>query len=583
MIEFGQLMSDMPSFQNRGSMKVDNVIPLPKGYKSFPSFAELTTTALTGSACGLHTQLSGSGTTNYCGDATKLYQMDSSLIFQDKSKATGYSNSTTENSRDFWAFSQYGNRVIATNYADNVQSFVEGTSTAFADLVSDIKAKYVSIIREFVFLGFVKEYETAKTFDSNTISSNQITISSHGFSTGDTVVYDRNSNTALTNLTDGSTYYVISVNSNAIKLSTTSANSLAGTAITLSATGGSQTHKVQKFIENQRRVKWSGINDPTTFTVSQTTMSDYQDLPDTGSIMGIVGGESFGVIFTERAIWRCDFVGTPLIFQFSKVADNIGAFAPRSIASIGSDIYFLAQDGFYKISNGSQITPIGKGKIDEYFLTDLSANFEGICSAIDINNSLYVISYRGANSTGGSTINNKLLVYNYATDAWSTCSGQALEFIGTASQEAFTTLESLDVLGSVDDLPKTLDSYFYGEGILGLAGFSSAHKFGKFLGGSMTATVDTTEFEGAEGKRSTLINARPIVDANGENTTITVTPITRSSQADKVTTGSAVTVKSSGDCPLRTNSRYHRLRVIVNGNFTNMQGVDVDARPEGKR
>ena len=38
MIEFGQLMSDMPSFQNRGSMKVDNVIPLAKGYKSFPSF-----------------------------------------------------------------------------------------------------------------------------------------------------------------------------------------------------------------------------------------------------------------------------------------------------------------------------------------------------------------------------------------------------------------------------------------------------------------------------------------------------------------------------------------------------------------
>ena len=73
------------------------------------------------------------------------------------------------------------------------------------------------------------------------------------------------------------------------------------------------------------------------------------------------------------------------------------------------------------------------------------------------------------------------------------------------------------------------------------------------------------------------------MDANGENTTITVTPITRSSQADSVTTGSAVTVKSSGDCPLRTNSRYHRLRVSVNGNFTNMKGVDVDARPEGKR
>lgn len=494
MIEFGQLMSDMPSFQNRGSLKVDNVIPLPKGYKSFPSFAELTTTALTGPAVGLHTQLSDSGTTNYCGDATKLYQMNSSIVFVDKSKAGGYNNSTTENSRDFWSFAQFGSRVIATNFADNIQSFVEGTSTAFADLVS-LKAKYVAVIRDFCFVGYTNE--------------------------------------------SGTTY--------------------------------------------SNRVKWSGINDPTTFTPSQTTLSDYQDLPDTGNVQGIASGEEFGVIFTDKAIWRADFIGTPLVFSFNKVADNIGCFAPRSIASVGSDVFFLSQDGFYKISNGSQIKPIGKGKIDEFFLDDLSSNKEGICSAIDTNNSLYIVSYRGSGATGGSTVNNKMVVYNYATDSWSTCSGQDLDFIGTASQEAFTTLESLDVLGSIDDLPKPLDSYYYQEGILGLSGFSSDKKFGKFLGGSMTATVDTTEFEGIEGRRSTLINARPIVDANGENTTITVTPITRSSQADSVSTGSAVTVKSSGDCPLRTNSRYHRLRVTVNGNFKNMQGVDVEARPEGKR
>ena len=494
MIEFVQLMSDMPSFQNRGSLKVDNVIPLPKGYKSFPSFAELTTTALTGPAVGLHTQLSDSGTTNYCGDATKLYQMNSSIVFVDKSKAGGYNNSTTENSRDFWSFAQFGSRVIATNFADNIQSFVEGTSTVFADLVS-LKAKYVAVIRDFVFVGYTNE--------------------------------------------SGTTY--------------------------------------------SNRVKWSGINDPTTFTPSQTTLSDYQDLPDTGNVQGIASGEEFGVIFTDKAIWRADFIGTPLVFSFNKVADNIGCFAPRSIASVGSDVFFLSQDGFYKISNGSQIRPIGKGKIDEFFLDDLSSNKEGICSAIDTNNSLYIVSYRGSGATGGSTVNNKMVVYNYATDSWSTCAGQDLDFIGTASQEAFTTLESLDVLGSIDDLPKPLDSYYYQEGILGLSGFSSDKKFGKFLGGSMTATVDTTEFEGIEGRRTTLINASPIVDANWENTTITVTPITRSSQADSVSTGSAVTVKSSGDCPLRTNSRYHRLRVTVNGNFKNMQGVDVEARPEGKR
>ena len=58
--------------------------------------------------------------------------------------------------------------------------------------------------------------------------------------------------------------------------------------------------------------------------------------------------------------------------------------------------------------------------------------------------------------------------------------------------------KSLDVLGNLDNLTRSLDSYYYGEGIVGLAGFNSEHKFGKFLANSLSATVDTTEFEGAE-------------------------------------------------------------------------------------
>ena len=584
-IEFGQLQADLPTYQNSGAIKVDGVIPLAKGYKSFPRFVGLSGTGLSTTPVGLFTSFSAGGSTNYAGDESKLYQMDSSLVFQDKSKAGGYNNSTTEGSRDFWAFTQFGSNIIATNGANYIQKFEEGVDSLFSDLVSDLKAKYLAVIRDFVVAGYTTEYDTAKTFDSNTISSNQITITSHGWSTGDTIVYDRNGNTALTNLTDGSTYYVIYVSANAFKVATTSANATAGTAISLSATGGSQTHKFQKYNVNNQRCKWSGLNDSSTWTPSQATQSGYQDIVGThGNIQAIVGGESFGVIFMERAIYRMDYVGTPLIFQFSKIADNIGAFAPKSVVSFGSDIFFLAQDGFYKLSGGQQLTPIGNGKIDDFFLQDITSNFEGICSAVDPNNSMVVWSYRGEGATGTNFINNKLICYNFNVDKWSTASEQTLLFMNSASQEAFTTLESLDVLGTLDGLPYSLDSYFYDEGIIGLGAFNSEKKFGKFLGASLDAEVDTTEFEGAKELRSTIINARPIVNANGsDNTTISVTPITRSSQADAVTTGTAVTTQSSGDCPLRSTSRYHRMRVKVTGNFLTMSGVDVETRPEGKR
>ena len=492
MIEFGDLQADLPTYQNSGALVVDNVLPLAKGYKSLAGFQALSGTGLTGSALGLFTSFSASGSTNYAGDATKLYQMDSSLVFQDKSKAGGYNNSTTENARDFWAFTQFGSNIIATNFADNIQKFEEGVDSTFSDLVS-LKAKYIAVIRDFVVSGYT---------------------------------------------TESSTTY-------------------------------------------NQRVKWSGINDSSTWTPSQATQSGFQDIVGShGNIQAIVGGESAGVIFMEKAIYRMSYVGVPLIFQFDKIADNIGAFAPKSVASYGNQIFFLAQDGFYKLTGAQQLEPIGNGKVDNFFFDDLSSNLDGITSAVDPNNSIVVWSYRGSGATG--TTNNKLLIYNYAVNKWSTGSGQDLEFIASASQEAFNTLESLDVLGDLDNLPRSLDSYFYREGVVGLAGFNSANKFGKFIANSLSATVDTTEFEGAEGKRSTLINCRPIVDGT-TNTSVTITPITRQSQLDTTTTGSAVSTNDTGTCPLRSTSRYHRIRVNVTGNFNTMSGVDIEARPEGGR
>ena len=87
MIEFGELQADLPTFQNSGAIKVDNVLPLAKGYKSLPGFQALSGTGLTASAVGLFSSFQKDGVTNYAGDSGKLYQMNSSLVFVDKSKA----------------------------------------------------------------------------------------------------------------------------------------------------------------------------------------------------------------------------------------------------------------------------------------------------------------------------------------------------------------------------------------------------------------------------------------------------------------------------------------------------------------
>ena len=95
-IEFGQLQADLPTYQNTGAIKVDNVIPLSKGYRSFPGFAALSATGLGTTPVGLFTSFSDGGSTNYAGDETKLYQMDTRLVFKDKSKAQKWAQSQSK-------------------------------------------------------------------------------------------------------------------------------------------------------------------------------------------------------------------------------------------------------------------------------------------------------------------------------------------------------------------------------------------------------------------------------------------------------------------------------------------------------
>ena len=82
----------------------------------------------------------------------------------------------------------------------------------------------------------------------------QITVTAHGWSTGQAVVYSNGGGTSIGGLTNGGTYFVIVVDANTVKLATTKALAVAGTAINLTDGVGashslSPSH-VATFLEN---------------------------------------------------------------------------------------------------------------------------------------------------------------------------------------------------------------------------------------------------------------------------------------------------------------------------------------------
>jgi hypothetical protein len=87
---------------------------------------------------------------------------------------------------------------------------------------------------------------TTKTFNGTVagvdIATEIITVTAHGFVTGQRVLYSNGGGTAPTGLTNATNYFVIKVTNNTLKLATTLVNAMAGTAINITAVGLGTAH-----------------------------------------------------------------------------------------------------------------------------------------------------------------------------------------------------------------------------------------------------------------------------------------------------------------------------------------------------
>lgn len=141
---------DLPDYMAGGSNKALNVIPkTPTSYGPLSSPA-VYSNALTKRCQGAYFGLDASGNVDgFAGDANDLYNLTAgSGNWTQISKTAGvYSVAADER----WNFTRFGNRIIATDFADNIQSFLVGTDTKFSDLSANApKARYVTVVKSFL-------------------------------------------------------------------------------------------------------------------------------------------------------------------------------------------------------------------------------------------------------------------------------------------------------------------------------------------------------------------------------------------------------------------------------------------------
>lgn len=492
LIRIGEWLPDRPENNNPGSNNVENVTVEGESYKPFKNFASVTNAVSTGDRVfGAFSFIDDEGNVeNFASDQHELFNQSGS-DWVNVSVSSTAANTYNTASDGQWRFTSFGQRIIATNLADEIQSYVVGESTAFTTLSTAApKVKDVAIVNNFL----------VGVHTSN------------------------------------------------------------GTVI-------------------PNRVQWSALNDPTDWSTSAVTLSDFQDLEEEGGFnQRIIPTQNYGLIVRENALVRMEFIGSPGIFQFTTAERNRGTKAINSVVSDGIIVYYLSENGFYAF-DGTNSIPIGDNKIDRFFLSKLDDNLLHLVKgAINPVEKYIAWGYKDATKSGVLT---DLIFYHWSENRWSQAT-ENLDLIESMHSAGFT-LDGLDSEStSIDALPFSLDSRVWQGGKLTLGAFSTSHELGFFEGANKTAKLESAEVMLNPGGRALISTVLPVTDSTGVQAIIKH----RTNQFGNLTNSSSASMNpSTNEIPFRVDDKYIRAEFSIPSNTTweLFQGFRFRSKASGSR
>ncbi len=324
------------------------------------------------------------------------------------------------------------------------------------------------------------------------------------------------------------------------------------------------------------RVKWSALGDITDWTPDINTQAGFNDLfgGGFGNIAG-TGNQNYGTILQDTAIWRMEYVGGDSIFTFSLQVQQAGTKIAKSVKAVGNYTFFLDEDGFY-LFDGTGVTPIGRGKIDKWFLNRFNSSYDyNLSSAIDPVNKLYVVAYPTV-IDGGETPQ-EMLVFNYNESKWTYIEQQTDVVFGFLATGY--TLETLSAaFPDIETVPYSLDSRFWQGGRFLLACVNSSHALCSFSGQPYTAIITTQESRLNENGKAVLTTIYPII----ENGTIRARIAYRGLFGDSVSyTPYSAKNSITGSIDIMQEARFIRAEFELSGDWDNAKGFSYKARASG--
>ena len=166
---------------------------------------------------------------------------------------------------------------------------------------------------------------------------------------------------------------------------------------------------------NQFRDGWwcSGLYDHTAWTPSAFTQAANGRLFDTPG--KITAGKRLGssvVAYKQKSMYLGQYVGPPVIWQWTQITDDTGAYCQQAVVSTGGVHYFLGENGIFAY-DGSRPQPIGAVEVRQWLRDNINVQYaDNIKGAYDARRSNVFWFYPSLNSTGDC---DEAIVYNTVT------------------------------------------------------------------------------------------------------------------------------------------------------------------------
>ncbi|HYM31800.1 MAG TPA: hypothetical protein VEU47_10895 [Candidatus Cybelea sp.] len=197
-------------------------------------------------------------------------------------------------------------------------------------------------------------------------------------------------------------------------------------------------------LSTRYRITWCGLNDPTNW-VAGVNQSDFQDFADGGIVRGVAGGE-YGVVFQDTAIRSMVYApGSPVIFTITRVADDVGLFAPYGIVRAGDKVYFPSTKGFQVIEAGNLPQAIGKERVDRTFFGNVDQSNMQLCIGFaDPTSTRVGWAFKSINGGFAGSFDT-ILLYDFELERWVEIASIVGEYIASLAKPG-VTLEGLDLI-----------------------------------------------------------------------------------------------------------------------------------------